>query len=281
MGGSPCPKGKSPWFGCRGVEITGNIQETGERTLKWRREETRLVGEGYRMGILVRVDKREGLTGFCGWQGSGITWRMGKNPKLLSRGRERSPRYLGGGESLQNSRGREGPGGLRGCPEPRGGGGHVRAPSHAGARRDRPGRCHGDRAPLEFGGGGRWGGGHAGHARRRHWPARRGRHGNRAWRGGSAPRKRSHGGGGGGGGSVADAADGGGAGDGRRLGLGATAQQVRGQSRVGHDGHLLPGAVSSVFAVQAHVELDSKEKIKQNREFFTKLSLPGKQRWRF
>lgn len=35
---------------------------------------------------------------------------------------------------------------------------------------------------------------------------------------------------------------------------------VHRQSRVGHDGHLLPGAVSSVFAVQAHVELDSKEK---------------------
>lgn len=35
---------------------------------------------------------------------------------------------------------------------------------------------------------------------------------------------------------------------------------VRRQSRVGHDRHLLPGAVSSVFAVQAHVELDSKEK---------------------
>lgn len=36
---------------------------------------------------------------------------------------------------------------------------------------------------------------------------------------------------------------------------------VRRQSRVGQVGHLLPGAVSSVFVVQAHVELNSKEKI--------------------
>lgn len=34
------------------------------------------------MGILVWVDKREELTRFCGWQGSGITWRMGKDPKV-------------------------------------------------------------------------------------------------------------------------------------------------------------------------------------------------------
>lgn len=59
---------------------------------------------------------------------------------------------------------------------------------------------------------------------------------------------------------------------------------VHRQSRVGHDGHLLSGAVSSVFAVQAYVELDSKEKIKKNKnekkKFFKKLSLPGKQLWR-
>lgn len=41
---------------------------------------------------------------------------------------------------------------------------------------------------------------------------------------------------------------------------------VHRQSRVGHDGHLLPGAVFSVFAVQAYVELDSKETIKKKKK---------------
>lgn len=40
---------------------------------------------------------------------------------------------------------------------------------------------------------------------------------------------------------------------------------VHRRSRVGHDGHLLLGAVSYVFAVQAHVELGSKEKIKKKK----------------
>lgn len=182
------------------------------------------VGWGrYRMGILDWVNKREGLTGFCGWPGP-------TSLQELPGGWEGTPNYpkVGkgpqAGESLQHSRGREGPRRVLWVPEgrprprarpfPRG-----RSAGPPGAELRGP-RCAaiGWRRPAGIG--------HAGHARSRHWPARRGRHGNRAWRGGSAPRKRSHGGGGGG--SVADAADGGGAGGGRRLGLGATAQQVRG-----------------------------------------------------
>ncbi|XP_074392874.1 protein canopy homolog 3 [Zonotrichia albicollis] len=64
--------------------------------------------------------------------------------------------------------------------------GHVRAPSHVGTRRDRPGAV--PRGPRAAGIGWRRpaGIGHAGQARLRHWRARRGRHGN--GRGGAGAR---------------------------------------------------------------------------------------------
>lgn len=102
-----------------------------------------LVGEVQdgNMGILVWMDEREGLTRFCGWQGPGITWKMGRGP-------------IGVGSS-QNCGRREDPEGSVGTP---GAAAATCAPLPTWALGGPAwGRCHGGRAPLGLAGGGRRG----------------------------------------------------------------------------------------------------------------------------